>query len=59
LQSFPDSFVFKGTKSEIARQIGNAVPPLFGKKIAESVLRIFYPQFVNSIPQSELAKEFV
>jgi len=41
LQSFPDWFVFKGNKIEIARQIGNAVPPLFGKKIAESVLSIF------------------
>jgi DNA (cytosine-5)-methyltransferase 1 len=24
---FPDDFVFKGSKIEIARQIGNAVPP--------------------------------
>lgn len=34
LQSFPDSFIFAGTKIEIARQIGNAVPPLLGKVIA-------------------------
>ncbi|MCL2100518.1 MAG: DNA cytosine methyltransferase [Fibromonadales bacterium] len=27
LQSFPDSFKFKGTVAEIRRQIGNAVPP--------------------------------
>lgn len=44
LQSFPDAFIFKGNKSEIARQIGNAVPPLLGKKIAESVLAIFAAQ---------------
>ena len=37
LQTFPDDFEFIGTKVEIARQIGNAVPPLLGEAIAESV----------------------
>lgn len=36
LQSFPDDFKFCGSKAEIARQIGNAVPPLLGEAIARS-----------------------
>lgn len=37
LMSFPDTFVFCGKKIEIARQIGNAVPPVFGAAIANSL----------------------
>lgn len=33
LQSFPDSFIFKGSKKWQLVQIGNAVPPLLGKAI--------------------------
>jgi len=38
IQSFPDSFRFVGSKIEIARQIGNAVPPLMAKAIAKQVI---------------------
>jgi DNA (cytosine-5)-methyltransferase 1 len=34
LQGFDDAFRFCGSKTEIASQIGNAVPPLFGKAFA-------------------------
>ena len=37
LQSFPDSFRFCGSKIEIARQIGNAVPPLLAARVADCV----------------------
>lgn len=37
LQSFPDDFVFCGSLSSMYRQIGNAVPVLMAKEIAESV----------------------
>jgi len=37
LQSFPDDFVFKGSKIEVARQIGNAVPPALAARVADVV----------------------
>ena len=38
LQSFPDGFVFSGTMNPAFRQIGNAVPPLMAKALAETIL---------------------
>lgn len=38
LQSFDDDFHFAGSRTQIAKQIGNAVPPLLGQAIAESVI---------------------
>jgi len=37
LQTFPDSFTFVGSRIEVARQIGNAVPPLLAKAVAEEL----------------------
>lgn len=38
LQSFPDDFKWIGKKIRIAIQIGNAVPPLLGKAIADCLM---------------------
>jgi DNA (cytosine-5)-methyltransferase 1 len=40
LMSFPDDFKLTGNKIEIARQIGNAVPPIFAGQIANFVLEL-------------------
>lgn len=37
LQSFPDDFIFEGTKNKQLVQIGNAVPPLLGKAIGLAI----------------------
>lgn len=37
LQSFPDDFIFMGTKNKQLVQIGNAVPPLLGKAIGLAI----------------------
>lgn len=40
LQSFDDNFKFYGSRTQIVKQIGNAVPPLLGKAIAGAVYKI-------------------
>lgn len=40
IQSFPDSFVFKGNLSFQQQQIGNAVPPLLAKAIFKQIIKL-------------------
>lgn len=40
IQSFPDDFVFTGTKTQQSRQVGNAVPPLLGYALGKELLSI-------------------
>lgn len=40
LQSFDDKFVFIGSKVYVRQQIGNAVPPLMAKAIADQIFAI-------------------
>ena len=38
IQSFGDDFRFLGAKTEICKQIGNAVPPLLAKALAQAIM---------------------
>ena len=40
LQTFPDTFVFEGTRTSVCRQIGNAVPVLLAQALAESLIPV-------------------
>jgi len=40
LQTFPDSFIFCGTKDQQYQQVGNAVPPIMAKAIAKKVAKL-------------------
>ena len=48
LQSFPDSFRFTGSKIEIAKQIGNAVPPALAARIADCVLAMLMNKKIDN-----------
>lgn len=39
LQSFDDDFQFSGSRTQITKQIGNAVPPLLGKALANAIAK--------------------
>lgn len=40
LQTFPDDYMFDCSQTDAFKMIGNAVPPLFGKKLANAVYHL-------------------
>lgn len=62
IQTFPDDFVFEGSKESVRRQIGMAVPPLMAKFIFECVLKslldVKYPHYESgniNVHESQLS----
>ncbi len=55
LQTFPDDFIFKGSKESIRKQIGMAVPPKGVQVVLESLLKSFanieYPSILSNMSE--------
>ena len=57
LQTFPDTFVFQGSKESVRRQIGMAVPPEGVQHVFEAVLKSFAGiQYASVQPTFEVLK---
>ena len=70
LQTFPDSFVFRGQKESVRKQIGMALPPAGAKAVIQAVLNSFagisYPSIEPNIsigseilPRKQMKLDFV
>lgn len=40
IQSYPDTYIFLGSKTDIHLQIGNSVPPILAKQIANTIIEM-------------------
>lgn len=49
LMGFPDDFTFRGSKTEIAKQIGNAVPPNLAGAVARVVKQTLTPAQLSAL----------
>lgn len=59
LQSFPDSFRFLGPKKDVAKQIGNAVPPRLGQAVGEALIQALSNVRPTSEETAQRARPFL
>ena len=52
LQTFPDEFIFSGSKESVRKQIGMAVSPLMSEIVFTAILKTFANIPYNSVPAS-------
>lgn len=53
IQSFDDRFVFYGSKVYVRKQVGNAVPPLLAKAIADQIYAVLGAHSVEEAGKDE------
>ncbi|MEA5602908.1 DNA cytosine methyltransferase [Nostoc sp. UHCC 0252] len=53
LQTFPETFIFEGTKTDLEQMIGNAVPVKLAEYVAQSILEYITDNLNNSIRVTE------
>ena len=56
IQTFPDNFIFEGSKESVRKQIGMAVPPKGAQAIIEAVLKTFAGVDYEWIPSNIASK---
>lgn len=63
LQSFPDNFVFEGSKESARKQIGMAVPPVGAQAIISAVLKTFagipYDSITSKLTNGEAGAQVI
>ena len=56
IQTFPDDFIFEGSKESVRKQIGMAVPPKVARVIIEAILKTFAEVTYDGVPAKITSK---